>query len=132
MKVTCSKGTYIRSLCYDIGEMLGVFATMTSLKRCKSSIFTEEDSINLEDLTSENFKRYLISMEEALTIYESITVEKNYVKLLINGVKIGDKRFTKDQIVEDRLYRVYDTEKIFLGLGKKDENGFKLEKLLLV
>lgn len=43
MKVTCSKGTYIRSLCFDIGEILGVGATMTKLKRSKTSKFTEEE-----------------------------------------------------------------------------------------
>lgn len=132
MKVTCSKGTYIRSLCYDIGEKLGVFATMTSLNRTKTSVFHESNSINIKDLTSENFKEHLLAIEDALDIYDAITVEKGYSKLLINGVKIGDRRLTKDEIIEDKLYRVYDEEKIFLGLGKKDKNGFKLEKLLLV
>lgn len=132
MKVTCSKGTYIRSLCYDIGEKLGVFATMTSLNRTKTSVFHESNSINIKDLTSENYKEHLLSIENALDIYDAITVEKGYSKLLINGVKIGDRRLTKDEIIEDKLYRVYDEEKIFLGLGKKDKNGFKLEKLLLV
>lgn len=132
MKVTCSKGTYIRSLCYDIGEELGVFATMTSLNRTKTSVFHESNSINIKDLTSETYKEHLLSIEDALDIYDAITVEKGYSKLLINGVKIGDRRLTKDEIIEDKLYRVYDEEKIFLGLGKKDKNGFKLEKLLLV
>ena len=45
MKVTCSKGTYIRSLCYDIGEKLGVFATMTELNRAKTSVFSQEESM---------------------------------------------------------------------------------------
>ncbi len=43
MKVTCSKGTYIRSLCYDIGENLNVGATMSDLKRSKTSVFEEEN-----------------------------------------------------------------------------------------
>lgn len=132
MKVTCSKGTYIRSLCYDIGEKLGVFATMTSLNRSKTSVFNEENSINIKDLTSENFKDHLLSIEDALDIYETMTVEKKYSKLLINGVKIGDRRLTKDEIVEGKLYKVYDEEKKFLGLGRKDKDGFKIEKLLLV
>lgn len=132
MKVTCSKGTYIRSLCYDIGEKLGVFATMTSLNRTKTSVFDEKDSINIKDLTSENFKEYLLSIEDALEIYDTIIVEKRYSKLLINGVKIGDRRLTKDKIIEGKLYRVYDEDKVFLGLGKKDKDGFKIEKLLLV
>jgi tRNA pseudouridine55 synthase len=132
MRVTCSKGTYIRSLCYDIGEKLGVFATMTSLNRTKTSVFDEKDSINIKDLTSENFKEYLLSIEDALERYDTIIVEKKYSKLLINGVRIGDRRLTKDKIIEGKLYRVYDEDKVFLGLGKKDQDGFKIEKLLLV
>lgn len=132
MKVTCSKGTYIRSLCYDIGEKLEVFATMTSLNRTKTSVFDEKNSINIKELTSENFKQYLLSIEDALEIYDTIIVEKKYSKLLINGVRIGDRRLTKDKIIEGKLYRVYDEDKIFLGLGKKDKEGFKIEKLLLV
>ena len=94
MKVTCSKGTYIRSLCYDIGEKLGVFATMTKLNRSKTSVFSQENSININDLTEENIENYVITMEEALNKYESITVYGKYTKLLINGVRVADNRFT--------------------------------------
>lgn len=130
--VKCSKGTYIRSLCYDIGERLGVFATMTSLNRSKTSVFSQTESINIIDLSKENLSNYLISIEEALSVYDSIIVEEGFSKFLINGVKIGDKRLTKDEILEGKLYKVYDKDKVFLGLGKKDKEGFKIEKLLLV
>lgn len=132
MKVTCSKGTYIRSLCYDIGERLGVFATMTSLNRSKTSVFCQENSINIKDLNKENLGKYLISIEKTLSAYDTIEVEKRYTKLLINGVKIGDKRLTKDEVIEGKLYRVYDSDKVFIGLGKQDKSGFKIEKLLLI
>ena len=132
MKVTCSKGTYIRSLCYDIGERLGVFATMTSLNRSKTSVFCQENSINIKDLNKENLGKYLISIEKTLAAYDTIEVEKRYTKLLINGVKIGDKRLTKDEVIEGKLYRVYDSDKVFIGLGKQDKSGFKIEKLLLI
>ena len=72
MKVTCSKGTYIRSLCYDIGEKLEVFATMTNLNRAKTSVFSQESSININDLTEENIGDYIVTMEEALSKYEAI------------------------------------------------------------
>lgn len=130
MKVTCSKGTYIRSLCYDIGEELQVGATMTDLKRSKTSIFDEEKSINIESLTEENINDYIISIEKALEMYRRITVSNSYTKLLINGVKLGDNRFTKNEVIIDELYRVYDEDENFIGLGKKDEYGFKIQKLL--
>ena len=131
MKVSCSKGTYIRSLCYDIGEKLGVCAaTMTELNRSKTSVYEQENSININDLSQENLKDYLISIEDALDQYSKITVGEKYTHLLINGVKVGDNRFTKDKVESNILYRVYDHNNIFIGLGKKDDLGFKIEKLL--
>ncbi|MCI7441872.1 MAG: tRNA pseudouridine(55) synthase TruB [Clostridium sp.] len=131
MDVTCSKGTYIRSLCYDIGEKLNVFATMTELKRFKTSFFSEYDSINIDDLNKENIKEHLISIEEALKNYPEIYLTKGYDKLIINGVIVADKRFTKSLVENDILYKVYDENKKFLGLGKKNKEGFKMEKLLI-
>lgn len=131
MKVTCSKGTYIRSLCYDIGEKLNVFAAMTELNRSETSVFNEKDSINIKDLTIDNINNYLISMEEALNQYEKININEGYSKLLINGVKVGDRRMSKDNIINDNIYRVYDENNVFLGLGRRDEKGFKIEKLLI-
>lgn len=131
MKVTCSKGTYIRSLCYDIGEKLGVFATMTQLNRAKTSVFSQEKSININELTKENINDYILSMEEALEKYDKIVVNKKYVKLLVNGVRVADGRFTKDKVINNKLYRVYDDENNFIGLGERNDAGFKIEKLLV-
>ena len=131
MKVTCSKGTYISSLCYDIGEKLGVFATMTQLNRAKTSVFSQEKSININELTKENINDYILSMEEALEKYDKIVVNKKYVKLLVNGVRVADGRFTKDKVINNKLYRVYDDENNFIGLGERNDAGFKIEKLLI-
>ncbi|MBS4956895.1 MAG: tRNA pseudouridine(55) synthase TruB [Clostridium sp.] len=131
MKVTCSKGTYIRSLCYDIGEKLEVFATMTNLNRAKTSVFSQESSININDLTEENIGDYIVTMEEALSKYEAITAHGKYVRLLVNGVRVADNRFTKDDIINNRLYRVYDEDGNFIGLGERNNAGFKIEKLLI-
>ena len=131
MKVTCSKGTYIRSLCYDIAEKLGVFATMTELNRAKTSVFSQENSININDLTEENIDNYIVTMEEALNKYEAITVHGKYVKLLVNGVRVADSRFTKDKVINNTLYRVYDENNNFIGLGERNDAGFKIEKLLI-
>ena len=95
MKVTCSKGTYIRSLCYDIGEKLGVFATMTELNRSATSVFNQEQAININDLNSDNVNEYLISIEDALNSYDTITVGMRYKKLLVNGVRVADTDLQK-------------------------------------
>ena len=62
MDVYCSKGTYIRSLCFDIGEELGVGATMTKLCRIKNGNFTLENGLNIDDLNEENVKERIISI----------------------------------------------------------------------
>lgn len=131
MKVACSKGTYIRSLCYDIGEKLNVGATMVNLNRCETSVFNQNDSINIDDLTKENIQDYIVTIEEALSFYPKLIVKSSFTKLLVNGVKVFDKRLTSEKREKNVLYRVYDTEETFIGLGKQDDEGFKIEKLLL-
>lgn len=130
MKVACSKGTYIRSLCYDIGEKLKVGGTMADLNRSETSIFKQEDSVNIEDLTKENIEDYIINIEDALSFYPKITVNSSFTKLLVNGVKVCDKRLTNETREKNILYRVYDMDKLFIGLGKQYDDGFKIEKLL--
>lgn len=131
MEVTCSKGTYIRSLCYDIGEELKVGACMTELRRTETSCFNERDSVNINDLTSENINNYIISIEDALKSYPRLKVNEGFSKLLINGVRVMDRRLTNEKIDNNILYRVYDENDKFLGLGKRELNGFKIEKLLI-
>lgn len=131
MTVTCSKGTYIRSLCYDIGKDLNVGATMTSLCRTANGIFNEENSINIDSINEENLREYIISIEDALKVYDKIIINEGFSKLLINGVKVADRRLTQNNVFQGVLYRVYDENNAFLGLGRKFEDGFKMEKLLL-
>lgn len=131
MTVKCSKGTYIRSLCYDIGEKLNCGATMYSLERTQNGMFTIEKSIKLEELNEENINENIISIEEALSSFPKLIVSKNYDRLLINGVRVFDKRVTKEKVEENKLYRIYNEENKFLGLGCKNKDGLKMEKLLV-
>ncbi|MDU2657222.1 MAG: tRNA pseudouridine(55) synthase TruB [Clostridium perfringens] len=131
MDVCCSKGTYIRSLCYDIGEKLNVGATMTALERIQNGPFIKEEAINIEDLTEELLEKHIISIEKALDSFEKITVNEKFGKLLRNGVKVFDNRMYSEEVEFNKLYRVYEDNGVFLGLGKRDEKGLKLEKLLI-
>lgn len=131
MDVYCSKGTYIRSLCFDIGEKLNVGATMTKLCRMKNGNFTLQNGVNIEDLNEDNIKNNIMSIEEALYRFDKIIINNKFTKLLVNGVKVYDKRLCKDSLEDNKLYRVYDDLNTFIGLGKKDDNGFKIEKLLI-
>lgn len=116
--VHCSKGTYIRSLCVDIGKKLGTVATMAGLRRIKSGNFKIEDSIKLEDI-NENVK--LISLEQAFINSPKISLNNNEVEKLLNGVKINTQ-------LKEGIYRLYTTTN-FIGLGSI-ENGTLKRKII--
>lgn len=126
--VKCSKGTYIRSLCYDIGDVLKVGGAMWDLERVETGTFSVENSIALEDLNEENIENVIIPMDKALA-YKPIVFNNKFEKLLLNGVTIQNPFVIKD-IEENILYKVYLEDK-FIGIGKKTEKGFKIEKLLI-
>ncbi|WP_297518826.1 tRNA pseudouridine(55) synthase TruB [uncultured Clostridium sp.] len=133
MDVCCSKGTYIRSLCYDIGEKLSVGAVMTSLVRIQNGPFTIDEAVNIEDLTEELLNEHIISIDEALESFEGFVIKnEKFSKLLANGVSVMDNKLYNGIVLKDnKLYRVYDYKGILIGLGKKGSKGFKIEKLLL-
>lgn len=127
--VECSKGTYIRSLCYDIGNKLGCGALMFNLTRCASGNFNITDSVKLEDLNENNILENVIPIDECLKNYDKIIANNKFEKLLVNGVNICDGRFVAN-ILDNKVYRVYNEKSKFLGLGKLNEKGFKMIKLL--
>jgi len=124
--VRCSKGTYIRSLCYDIGEKLNCGGTMWDLVRISSGIFSIENSVKLEDLNEDNIKDCLIPVENALKDYPTASFDEKYGALLINGVSLMDKRAISS-VTMSRIYKVYAGVK-FIGIGELKESGFKLVK----
>lgn len=126
MDVTCSAGTYIRSLCDDIGKALGCGAVMTELRRTEANGFSIENAVTLEELAQlVNEKReesVITSVEKALLSYPEITVTKPQANRFHNGGALGYKRLHGDYPVG--IYRVYSPEKELLGLGEiKTEKG---------
>ncbi len=93
MLVTCSKGTYIRTLCKDIGEKLGCGAHMSALLRTASGRFTLDNSIRLDEFKSiaaeGRLGEVLLLPEEALDGYERVVVANAAQKYLDNGNKIS-------------------------------------------
>lgn len=119
MLVTCSKGTYIRTLCRDIGEKLGCGGCMSALVRCASGRFTMENSIKIDDfkrLVEENrLAEVLLPMEEALSEYKKITVSSKAEKYLINGNKIS-LNYCSDRLICGEKVVVFDEEKNIVGV----------------
>ena len=93
--IVCSKGTYIRSLCYDIGEAMGCGAHMSQLIRLGSSPFAIEDSHTIEeikDAVSENrISDILISVEILFKHYKAITIKASAMNSVMNGSPIFEQ-----------------------------------------
>ena len=129
IRVTCSKGTYIRTLVDDIGEKLGTFAYVDNLVRARVGEFDIKDAIKSEDIleiSREDLLKKLYPIDTALKNFEKIVIDKNYLEKLINGQVVEvEKNYGK-------IIRVY-CEDDFLGLGnnygENDKNFLKMEKV---
>ncbi|MEJ2199709.1 MAG: tRNA pseudouridine(55) synthase TruB [Desulfuromonadaceae bacterium] len=84
--VDCSKGTYIRTLCHDIGEALGCGAHMTALRRTRSGSFGEADSVRLDDYAERPDALSLLSLTQGLRDYPVLRVDAEAGHRLGNGV----------------------------------------------
>lgn len=129
IRVTCSKGTYIRTLVDDIGEKLGTFAYVDNLVRARVGEFDIKDAIKSEDIleiSREDLLKKLYPIDIALKNFEKIVLDKSYLEKLINGQVVEvEKNYGK-------IIRVY-CEDEFLGLGnnygENDKNFLKMEKV---
>lgn len=122
IRVYCSKGTYIRSLCYDIGEYLGCGATMTALTRTKSSVFSIEDAMTLDELKERVIENgaesVLMGVDKVFYDYPRLDVTDMVKKRLLNGAlsRVSAREGT---------YRAYDPNGDFVGVTEvfKGEKG---------
>ena len=133
--VTCSAGTYIRSLCDDIGAKLGCGAVMTELRRTSANGFSIENSVTLEELeklVSENRTDEVItSVETALLSYPEITVTNPQANRFHNGGALDYARLHGDYPVS--IYRVYSPQRKLLGLGeiKEEKSDLSVRRVLI-
>ena len=126
MKVHCSKGTYIRTLCHDIGQKLECGACMEKLTRTKVSRFEIKDSLTLaqiEVLKKEyRLSEILVPMDQMFADYPRIIVSGEAARLAYNGNGIKDRDVRKDENILDEAYvRVYDDVEDFIGVYQYHE-----------
>lgn len=114
--VKCSKGTYIRTLCYDIGKKLGHGAVMSYLERTSSGIFTKDNAITLEQLETLSPNEYIIPMDAPLNNMGAVNIvnEKGYQKVS-NGCKLFYQDYTW-MIQNNQLTKIY-YNKTFVAIG---------------
>ncbi|HBG0706756.1 tRNA pseudouridine(55) synthase TruB [Clostridioides difficile] len=125
--VECSKGTYVRSICHDIGEYLGCGSHMSFLNRTSSGKFDLDNSITLEELElfyeNKTLDKYLYDIDYVLDSFNYVVLNPNAIKYYSNGGSIDDKRFLKNNFdKDDEVVRVYSTDN-FLGLGKLSKHN---------
>ena len=118
-KVSCSKGTYIRTLCEDIAEKMRTVGYMKELKRTKVGDFNIEQAITLGQLQEkENIK--IITIEEMFKDKEEIILEDSKIILLLNGIKMNIEK-------PKGIYRIYNKQNKFIGLGIVQNKILKID-----
>ena len=122
IEVDCSKGTYIRSLCRDIGEKLGTGATMTDLVRTATGGFDISKTVNLDDLTKENISEFIETEENALLNLREIRVTPKQAVRFSNGGQLAYERLKNANFENGELLRVKFEDK-FLGVGVADNQN---------
>jgi tRNA pseudouridine55 synthase len=124
LDVTCSKGTYIRTLVEDISHALNTGGHVTMLRRVAAAGYTIEQAITVEQLENlaeqgqEKLDLQLLPAEGALHDWPSIYIDDDQVAALRQG-----QRINVEQAYQQAEVRLFDTHKQFLGLGEMVENG---------
>lgn len=131
-RLRCSRGTYIRSVCHDIGQSLGCGATMSALRRTVACGFTLADCVTLEEaqrLTDAGeLEGKLLPVDSAFAGYPGFVLEKPQATRFLNGVELTLGQFPKEPPPNTSL-RVYDGSGRFLGLAEADKKCLRIIKL---
>ena len=127
--IHCSKGTYIRTLCADIGERLGCGGHMSFLLRKRAGAFCLENAVTLEEIrvlaSEENLQSVMTDVPAAFEAIETFELDPGQEKLFVNGVRFDIGDITRS----DSLVRVYGADGRFLALGEIfSSNGRSLLK----
>ena len=126
LEMTCSRGTYVRTVCHDLGHALGTCGHMGSLLRTRSGPFTVERSFTVEELKTlreeDRLEEALVSCEAALIQFPELTLPKDRLIPTQNGLPTDlhgpDRR-------PDGPLRLY-CDGVFLGIGKVEQGRVKL------
>lgn len=122
-RVRCSKGTYVRTLCHDLGAALGCGGCMSSLRRTKAGCYSLEQAVTMEQLLAmENPAQHLLPIDTLFAALPAVTVHENQLKAVFNGAAIRMK------LLEDGEYRVYAPDGEFLMVGSAKEGQMKTVK----
>lgn len=130
MTIDCEKGTYVRTIISDIGNVLGVGGVMTSLLRTYSGGCDIGDCMTLgeisEKVSQSGVESVLMPVDKAFAVYDEIKLGERLTALYKNGVKLRAEQTGRTP--DERVYRVYGSDGGFLGLGYFDNDEFRSRK----
>ena len=132
LDVVCSKGTYIRTLCADIGKALGVGGVMKSLVRLSASGYTVDAARTLEELegmTEEERLSLVLPVEDVFKKYEEVRLPDFFARLAHSGLEIYLNKIKKQLNVND-VVRLYDSVGFFaIGEVREFEEGLAIKPI---
>lgn len=137
LRVECSKGTYIRSLCADIGDKLSCGAVMTSLMRTKSGDFAIDRAYTLREVEEAaaggRVEEMITPVDYCFMDYAGVTVAGDIYKTVRNGNMIRKADIAGEMTEGDRSFvRIYDAEGNFLAVYETGKPGlYKVHKMFL-
>lgn len=126
MRVVCSKGTYIRTLCDDIGKKAGCGAAMESLKRTRVGNFQIENALSLSEVEKlqqeDRLEEFIVRVDEMFLTLKSLEVRQESQKRLENGNCLTLKMMCgRKDINDSEQVRVYNAQGIFYGIYRYEE-----------
>ena len=137
LRIVCSKGTYVRTLCADIGEKLGCGGAMSSLVRVRTGNFTLENAITVEELENMTFEERVALPLATVRLFDnlnSISVNDFYAKLIKGGTELYQKKLGTS-FEDGELIRIMHNGE-FLALGRvcqyEKGSAVKPEKLFIL
>ena len=128
IRVRCGRGTYIRTLCHDLGKALGCEAHMGMLLRTSAGPFTLDNAVTLEEVAeADDLTPLLMPMDAPLGHLRAVTLGKSEEKRVLSGnpIRLKDERFPDGQIV-----RVY-MEEVFCGIARLTGGEIRFQAMLL-
>ena len=138
MKVDCSKGTYIRTLCHDIGEKLQVGGCMEELERTKVGRFLKEDAVTLDEVRQKMEQgegaELFTPLDQIFAELPAVTVTDAKAWMSYNGNDLPERfLLEKEEWTDGQEVRVYDSRKNFIGLYqyRAPKKLFHIKKMFL-
>lgn len=139
IQVYCSKGTYIRTLCNDIGEKLGCLGCMEELLRVKANGLSIEDSLKIDEIIAlkdkNSIEEKIVPIDYVFRAYPRVIIDKEYNKLIYNGNQFKKECIKNSDILttDYSKVRVYDETESFIGIYVYDtqRNQFSPVKMFL-